>query len=253
MYYVNKVVGWLLSPMGIAFLGFVACAVSAFLKKRRLAWICGCTSVAVLWIFGCAVTARIIGRPLESCYDRDGVTHGDVNWALEGDAIVILGGGMGRHVKCGASEMTSAADRVWTGAKLYKAGKAKKIICTGSEIEQGTLPLLIDFGIPRESVFWYDDVRNTEEESRLIAKTLGADGKKPRILLVTSAWHMNRAKFLFEKAGLDVVPCPGDFEMSCISESVISVKEFIPDAMALVQNSVAVREWVGIWAYRMLK
>ena len=239
--------------MGIAFIGFAACAVCAFLKWRRLAWICGGVSVAVLWVFSCAVTTRMIGRPLERDYDRAGVVHGDVNWAPEGDAIVVLGGGMMCHEKCGGSEMASAADRVWTGAKLYKAGKAKKIICTGSEIERATLPLLLDFGVPREAVFWYDDARNTEEESRLIAKTLGSDAEKPKILLVTSAWHMNRAKFLFEKAGLDVVPCPGDFEMSYVGERPFSIKDLIPDAMALVQNSAAVREWVGIWAYRMLK
>ena len=253
MYYVNKVVGWLLSPFGIAFLGFAACTVSTLLKRRRLAWICGIVSVAILWIFGCAITTRIIGRPLERGYDRDGVAHSDVGWAPKGDAIVVLGGGMGVHEKCGASEMFGGADRVWIGSKLYNAGKAQKIICTGSEIERATLPLLIDFGVPREAVFWYDDARNTEEEARLIAKTLGGDGKKPKILLITSAWHMNRAKFLFEKAGVDVVPCPGDFEMSFISERPFSVKDFIPDAMALAQNSAAVREWVGIWAYRVLK
>ena len=149
--------------------------------------------------------------------------------------------------------MSAGADRVWTGAKLYKAGKAKRIICTGSEIERSTLPLLIDFGVPREAVVWYDDARNTEEEARLIAKTLGGGGKKPRILLVTSAWHMNRAKFLFEKAGLVVVSCPGDFEMSCISERKLQFSDFIPDAWIFALNTAAVREWVGICAYRALK
>ena len=149
--------------------------------------------------------------------------------------------------------MSAGADRVWTGAKLYKAGKAKRIICTGSEIERSTLPLLIDFGVPREAVVWYDDARNTEEEARLIAKTLGGGGKKPRILLVTSAWHMNRAKFLFGKAWLDVVPCPGDFEMSCISERKLRFSDFIPEAWIFMCNAASVREWVGIWAYRMLK
>ena len=253
MYYINKIVGWLLSPIGIVFIGVVGCGIGIFFKRRRLALICGVVSIAILWIFSCAVTTRIIGRLLERGYDRDGVAHGDVSWAPEGDAIVVLGGGLGDHVKCGGCEMFAGADRVWTGAKLYKAGKAKKIICTGSEIEQATLPLLLDFGVPREAVVWYDDARNTEEEARVMAKTLGADGKKSKILLVTSAWHMNRAKFLFEKAGVDVVPCPGDFEMSYVSERPCSVKDFIPDAMALVQNSAAVREWVGIWAYRVLK
>lgn len=43
------------------------------------------------------------------------------------------------------------------------------------------------------------------------------------------------------------------FEMGCVSESALKIKDFIPGAMALVQNSAAVREWIGIWAYRMLK
>lgn len=253
MYYVNKIVGWVLSPMGIVFFGSAACAVSAFFGRRKLAWACGIASAVILWIFGSAVTTRIIGCPLECGYDHEGVPHGDVSWAPKGDAIVILGGGMGVHKKCGASEMAPAADRVWTGAKLYKAGKAQKIICTGSDIEKGTLPLLMDFCVPREAVFWYDDARNTEEEARLIAKTLGQENEKSKVLLVTSAWHMNRAKFLFEKAGLDVVPCPGDFEMSYVAEQNIQLKDFIPDAWIFMYNTAAVREWVGIFAYRLLK
>ena len=75
------------------------------------------------------------------------------------------------------------------------------------------MPLLLDFGVPREAVLWYDDARNTEEEARFISKTLGVDGEKPKILLVTSAWHMNRAKLLFDKAGLDVVPCSVDLRL----------------------------------------
>lgn len=239
--------------MGIVVLGSAACAASAFFGRRKLAWVCGVASVAILWIFGSAAATRIIGRALEIGYDREGCSHGDVSSVPNGDVIVILGGGMGMHKKCGASEMAPAADRVWTGAKLYKAGKAKKIICTGTYIEKGTLPLLIDFGVPRAAVFWYDDARNTEEEAKLIARTLEQENEKSRILLVTSAWHMNRAKFLFEKAGLDVVPCPGDFEMSSVAERDFEFKDIIPNAQDFLQNTVAVREWVGIWAYNVIK
>ena len=210
-------------------------------------------SIAFLWIFGCAVTTRFIGRPLECAYDKDGIPHGDMSWAPQGDAIVVLGGGMWWHEKCGAPEMCQAADRVWTGAKLYKAGKAPKIICTGSCIEYHTLPLLLEFGVPRDAVHWYDQARNTEEEARQMATTLGMGGKKSKVLLVTSAWHMNRAKFLFEKAGLDVVPCPGDFEMSCMSEKALQFSDFFPHSWAFQINTAAVREWVGIFAYRLLK
>ena len=86
-----------------------------------------------------------------------------------------------------------------------------------------------------------------------MAKTLRNESEKPKILLVTSAWHMNRAKFLFEKAGLDVVPCPGDFEMSCVAERDIEFKDLIPDAQTFLLNTAAVREGVGIFAYQILK
>jgi uncharacterized SAM-binding protein YcdF (DUF218 family) len=253
MYYVNKIIGWMLSPMGIVLMGFLACAVCALMNRRRMSWVFGIMSVAFLWIFGCAVTTRFIGRTLESAYEREGISHDDVSWAPQGDVIVILGGGMWWHEKCGAPEMFQAADRVWTGAKLYKAGKAPKIICTGSYIEKNTLPLLLEFGVPREAVVWYDEARNTEEEACLMAAMLGADGKKPKVLLVTSAWHMNRARFLFEKSGLDVVPCPGDFEMSCTFEKELQFSDFFPHSWAFQLNTAAVREWVGIFAYRLLK
>ena len=253
MYYINKIVGWILSPMGIVFLGAAACAVAAFFGRRKTAWGCGVVSVLLLWMFGCPVTVRLIGKPLECIYDKEGFAHGDVTWAPTADAIVVLGGGMTFHQKCGSSEMYSAADRVWIGAKLYKLGKAPKIICTSSDIVKSTLPLLFEMGIPREAVVWYDGARNTEEEARQMAKELWMTGTKPKVLLVTSAWHMNRAKFLFEKAGLDVVPCPGDFEMSCVAEKDLEFKDFIPEAWAFLLNSAAVKEWVGNWAYKLLK
>jgi uncharacterized SAM-binding protein YcdF (DUF218 family) len=239
--------------MGAVFFLMAASAVGVFLGRKRFAWSCGIMSAALLWFFGCPITIALIGRPLERGYDRAGLAHCDVSWAPQGDAIVILGGGMTFHERCGASEMCPAADRVWTGARLYKLGKAPKIVCTGSDIDKSTLPLLLDFGVPREAVHWYEEARNTEEEARLIKKAV-ADGRaKPKILLVTSAWHMNRAKFLFEKAGLEVVPCPGDFEMSCSSERKFEFRNLFPDACSFLSNTAAVREWVGIWAYRILK
>lgn len=57
------------------------------------------------------------------------------------------------------------------------------------------------------------DARNTEEEARMIA----AAGFK-RIRLVTSAWHMPHARWLFERAGLEVRAAPTDYEMHYCAE-----------------------------------
>ena len=137
MYYVNKIFGWLLSPMGLLVVGV---GVGGLLRLHggRLAsvgkWIVGLTLV-LLWALSCGVTTRLIGPALERRWAQAGVMHGAIGSLPDAEAIVILGGGMSSHAKCHAPELYASADRVWQGARLYKAmrvGKPDiKIFCTG--------------------------------------------------------------------------------------------------------------------------
>ena len=70
-----------------------------------------------------------------------------------------------------------------------------------------------------------------------------------RIRLVTSAWHMPRAKTLFERAGLEVIPAPTDYEMHCFAELSPRPRDFVPSSDALNRNSFAVKEWVARFCY----
>ena len=257
MYYVNKIVGWVASPLGIAILGIAA---GWALRKRggRLPligkWIAG-LSVAFLWVMGCGVTTRFVGVGLEREWEREGAMHGSIEGLPDAEAIVVLGGGVGAHFKCHAPELYSGADRVWQGARLYNAMKSRvpelKIYCTGGGCEYAAIPLLKDLGVPREAVWFSEEPRNTEEEARFIKSQFATD--KPRILLVTSAWHTSRAKMLFDRAGFDVIPAPTDFEMSCAAEKSIDFGDFVPSADALLRNSYAVKEWVALFGYRVFR
>ena len=75
---------------------------------------------------------------------------------------------------------------------------------------------------------------------------------RPKVLLVTSAWHMKRARMMFEKyaKGVEVVCAPADFEMSMVAKKGWSV---LPDAYSLHLNSVAFHEWVGIVGYGVMR
>lgn len=256
MYYINKIVGWVASPLGIAFLGLGAGWVSGR-RGGRLARIgkwAAVLSVAFLWLMSCGVTTRIVGIGLEREWERAGAMHGSIDGLPDTDAIVILGGGIGSHEKCHAPELYSGADRVWQGARLYKAKSPNapelRVFCTGGGCEYATVPLLTDLGVPREAIWFSEEPRNTEEEAKLIKMQLGGD--RPRIYLVTSAWHMSRAKMLFEHAGFDIVPAPTDFEMSCAAEKALEFGDFFPSADALLRNSCAVKEWVGRFGYQVL-
>ena len=221
------------------------------------------------WVMGCGITTRCIGTALEKDWEMDGKPHGDISGLPNADAIVVLGGGMGVHKKCGSPEMFGSADRVWQGAKLYKAGKAPIVVMSGPDVMNSTAPLLRDLGVPEDALVAFPDARNTEEEAKGIwgmlkrgegVEELGAKASDSsthplthsptfKILLVTSAWHMNRAKLLFERVGFDVIPAPTDFEMNYVLEQPSRVDDFLPSADAFIRNSYAVKEWVGNVGY----
>ena len=267
MYYLNKIVGWMTSPIAVTFLVAVAGIVFAQIGRRRLGLGLMGAAVAWLWLWATPAMTRIVGAPLEREFLVDGRVPA-VESFPEVDAIVVLGGSMGSDTNLsGYAEMSTSADRVWQAARLWKAGKAPKIIATGDGARESTLGLLKDFGVDEKCVEFLD-ARNTEEESKGMEKILNheihkiheneegvtGEGKtfKPKVLLVTSAWHMKRARMMFEKyaKGVEVVCAPADFEMSMAMKKGWSV---LPDAYSLHLNSVAVHEWVGIVGYGVMR
>ena len=171
MYYINKIVGFLVSPIGGAIAGGVIAVVCARLGRKRLAkWLGGLT-VAWLWLWMTPIMTWVVGVPLEREFLVDGKVP-MVESFPEADAIVLLGGSMGAETNLSSyAEMWSGADRVWQAARLYKAGKAQKVIATGNGAVDTTLPLLLDFGVAKADVSFMDAV-NTEEEARSIGKML---------------------------------------------------------------------------------
>lgn len=249
MFYVNKIVGWALSPIGMLFLGCLggaalrACGVR--FGRRGLCRL-GTSLVLVLfalfWFLSCRIVTRLVGVPLEG----EEPPLADTLEAGGCDAVVLLGGGLGAHEKCGRAEMLASADRAWEAARLWKAHQDGnlKILLSGGGVERSTVPVLKEFGVDEKALVFFPAARNTEEEARAIA----ASGVR-RVRLVTSAWHMPRARMLFERAGLEVVPAPTDYEMHFCAETPLCLGDFFPDADALSRNSFAVKEWVARFLY----
>lgn len=249
MYYINKIVGFAASPIGMAIAGLVCALICAKLKRARLAKWTGGLTVAWLWLWMTPIMTFVVGVPLEKEFLVDGRVP-QVDTFPNADAIVLLGGSMGIETNLSSyAEMWTSADRVWQAARLYKARKAPMVIATGNGAVDTTLPLLNDFGVPSEIVSFHD-ARNTEEEAKLIEKM----GYK-KILLVTSAWHAKRARLMFEKYAptVEIVCAPADFENSIVAARPFSFAYFLPDTGAFMGNSVALHEWVGIVGYKLFR
>ena len=267
MFYLNKFIGFVISPLGIAMFGGLVAFVCVRLKRQRMSKWIGGLIVAWLWLWMTPIMTWVVGVPLEREFLVDGKVP-LVESFPEADAIVLLGGSMGAETNLSSyAEMWFGADRVWQTARLWKAGKAPKIIATGDGARESTLGLLKDFGVAERCVEFLD-ARNTEEEAKGVGKIWnheihkihenedGVTGEgetvKPKVLLVTSAWHMKRARLMFEKyaKGVEVVCAPADFEMSMAAKKGWSV---LPDAYSLHLNSVAFHEWVGIVGYGVMR
>ena len=74
-------------------------------------------------------------------------------------------------------------------------------------------------------------------------------------MLVTSAWHMKRARLMFKKYApeIEVVCAPADFENTFTAEKTPLLKMLLPDPNVFMLNSVAFHEWVGIVGYRVFR
>ena len=239
----------MVSPVGLAIIGGAGALICARLKRQRVAKWLGWAAFVWLWLWMTPIMTWVVGVPLERKFLVDGRVP-TVETFPAADAIILLGGGMGADTNHNSyAEMSSGADRVWQAARLFKAEKAPVIVATGFYPQDTTLPLLKDFGLAEDCVSFLE-ARNTEEEAKGIAEK----GYK-KVLLVTSAWHMKRARLMFEKyaPGIEVVCAPADFEHTMMAENFFSPKAILPDVNAFYLNSTAFHEWVGIIGYKLLR
>ena len=101
-----------------------------------------------------------------------------------------------------------------------------------------------DFGVP---VRWVEKrSRNTADNAAFSAALLRVD-KVERVLLVTDAMHMQRARTAFQRGGLQVTDAPTMF----FSRQARGLGAWVPSAEGLRRSWYASYELIGIAWYRL--
>ena len=122
---------------------------------------------------------------------------------------------------------------------LYLSGGTVR---TGDDSEARNMRLFLeDLGVPASAIIEEGGSVNTAENAQRIASLLKA-ANVDSIMLVTSALHMPRARNLFAKAGLNVIPAPTDFE---VIDMPLDILRVLPDAGALEGSAKAFKELLG--------
>ena len=244
MIYLHKILPLIASPM---FLVIVLITWGIVFRSR----IAGILAVSILIICSLPIFSNKLITSLENEYMLS-----DASSAKTADAIVVLSG-MVRTIdsKNGLYyEWGEASDRIFAGIELIKKNKAPIMILTGGKLPWSVgkpegeylKDVAIKYGVPSKNILLTENVENTDQEAKAVARLLNE--ASPKIILVTSAFHMPRAQKVFEAAGINTEPFAVDF-LSGADKSTIM--DFIPSAGALKQTSFFIRELIGRLYYNL--
>ena len=172
---------------------------------------------------------------------------------------IILGGGM---MRSGAGYRTGeTADRFIQPLLLYKQGKIKKLLITGGNVtikgfkiddtqeSKKVKDVLIAMGVAANDIYLEEKARNTHENATNTKEIL-----KPylaeKMLLVTSAMHMPRAKACYLKEGFKVDDYPADLKKKDTPTGILD--QLIPQERNLSKFAELIREMSGYLIYKLM-
>ena len=244
MIYLNKILPLIFSPLffilSIIIFGLI-------INSKKTSFL----GIVILIICSMPILSSKMIAYLESDYELNQPSEIDT-----ANAIVVLSG-MVKTIKTKDGldyEWGGAVDRFFTGINLFNLDKAPTLIFTGGKlpwsigVPEGEFlrEEAIKLGIPKKDILLTENVENTDQEAKAIKKLLSIDD--PKVILVTSAFHMPRAQLVFEAAGISVIPFPVDF---LIGTGKITLMSFIPSASSFASTNFFVREMIGRTYYNL--
>lgn len=251
MFLTGKVFWIVAQPLSLVLICQILAFLALLLRRGKLAGFLSLVSGTILFV----VLFTSIGpwglQTLEARYPRPEITTPPA-------CMIVLGGAFDLEVTAGRGgmEMNQAADRVIEAARLARLYPQSKILVSGGDGSfsgdyKGDAELAPAFfqamGVDPARIIKEATSRNTAEnvdetKALLTANTLSD------CLLITSAYHMPRAKALFDQAGVATVPWPSDYRSSGRVELRL---DFTQPTLNAQLASTAAREWGAILAARL--
>lgn len=236
---------FLLPPFNFLLLGIVGLALSA--KKLVLGRRFVALALALLWVFAMPVTGDALLGTLEC------VAALPAGAAANAQAIVVLGGGTNLDAPeyGGDTVGTMTLERLRYAAILQRQTGLPVLVTGGDPLGRGVSEAALmarmladELKVP---VRWQEtesyNTRQNADYSRRVLQKAGVHD----ILLVTQGWHMPRARFLFERAGFEVLPAGTGFH----SPGRLTSLDFLPNASALENSSLFFHEVIGLLWVRL--
>ncbi|ARS41025.1 hypothetical protein CA265_15730 [Sphingobacteriaceae bacterium GW460-11-11-14-LB5] len=240
IFILSKILSFLIKPIVWVFVLLILAIASKQPKQRKRYLVCA------LIVFCFFSNSFIVGRILnsyEAGYPK----------AEQYDVGIVLGGFSGLNKRNNEIAFNWAGDRLFQAIALYKKGQIKQILLSGGsanlinrQVKEADLAVkyLKLIGLPDSAILIENQSRNTVENARYSLALIRKKNPKAKILVITSAWHIPRAKLIFDKqtqSKIEYYPTNfsgnPDFELSDF---------IIPNASALGAWEMLFKEWIGL-------
>ncbi len=247
-HFLSKIINVFISP----FIWFLVLFILAlFVKKKKLKRIFTILVIFVLWFF----SNSFIFNQVVKLWEVKPVQISELEPIYEYG--IVLGGIASYDEDYQRTVFTGSTDRIMQTIYLYKTGKIKKIAIIGGSYRimlkvrkeaEFLKEFLVDLGIPEEDIITESESRNTHENAENAAEIL-EDSLDKKMLLVTSAFHIRRAKGCFEKKGftVDVFPVQPMASVGSFDPSSL----IIPYAGVFGSWNLMLKEILGFMTYKV--
>ena len=238
MIFLHKILPLFVMP---TFLFLILITISAYKGFQKIIYF----TILIFYVLSTSVFSNFIMKEVEGKY-----YYPNLKGVTKADAIVVLSGMMrinefeNNHIL-----EWRDIDRFFKAIELYFSKKSNTIIFTGgkspyniTKISEGDVlkQYAIKFGVKMNDILVTKEVLNTSEESMAVKNLIGI---KKSIILVTSAFHMKRAKSIFEKKGFKVIPYKVDYKTP--PNLSLNFIDFLPSSSGLRRTEIALRELLG--------
>ena len=252
-FFLDKLLSVFAFPLGLAIAAIVLLLVIGAMGKRLFSQVGIGLVVAGLWTVSTPQFASFALRSLEETYPLVSIAE-----TPDADVLIVLGGGIRPPNSANPfPDFGDSSDRLVHALRLWKAGKASKLLLVGRGNGWGSdlgsegsamAAVLQDFGIDPDAILVEGESRNTFENALYAKQVWDREGFTTG-LLITSATHMRRAKAVFDERGFTITPVPVDARAGAFD--TVFPFTLLPDVRALEQATYVWKEWLGLIVYRI--
>ena len=252
MFFFGKALWIVAQPLTLALICKLLAFLALVMGRRKLAGFLSLLAGAILFVVLFTSIGAWSLQRLEARYSRPALTAPPA-------CMIVLGGAFDLEVTAGRGgmEMNQAADRFVEAARLARLYPQSRILVSGGDGSfsgdyKGDADLSPAYfsamGVEPSRIIRETTSRNTAENVGETRALLEAN-KLTDCLLITSAYHMPRAKALFDHAGVATLPWPTDYRSS---GRVALRLDFTQPSLNAQLASTAAREWAAILAARLM-